>query len=119
MVRDKVGSDIRLGRMCGPFGNSPLPNLCISPVGVVPKKVPGKFRLSQHLSFPHGGSVNDAIPEAFCRVQYQLFDQAVLLIHDFGPGALMAKLGIESAFRLLPLRPDSVRFMGFRFQGRL
>lgn len=30
----------------------------------------------------------------------------------------MAKLGIESAFRLLPLRPDSVRLMGFRFEGR-
>lgn len=117
VVRDKVESEIRLGRMCGPFANSPLPDLCISPVGVVPKKVPGKFRLIQHLSFPHGGSVNDAIPEAFCRVQYQLFDQAVLLIRGFGPGALMAKLDIESAFRLLPLHPDSFRFMGFRFEG--
>lgn len=117
MVYEKVEAEISLGRMCGPFRTSPLAYLCISPIGVVPKKVPGKYRLIQHLSFPHGGSVNDAIPEALCRVRYQLFDEALDLVCSFGPGAIMAKLDVELAFRLLPTHPESFRFMGFRFNG--
>lgn len=117
VVQQKVEAEVRLGRMCGPFATPPLPDLCISPIGVVPKKVPGKYRLIQHLSFPHGGSVNDGIPDSICRVRYQLFDEALDLVRSFGPGALMAKLDIESAFRLLPLHPSSFRFMGFRFEG--
>lgn len=100
--------------MCGPFRTPPLPVLCISTIGVVPKKMPGKYCLIQHLSFPHGGSVNDGIPDLVCRVRYQLFDEALGLVRSFGPGALMAKLDIESAFRLLPLHMESFRFMGFR-----
>lgn len=117
VVRQKVEAEVRLGRMCGPFASPPLPGLCISPIGVVPKKVPGKFRLIQHLSYPHGGSVNDGIPAEVCRVRYQLFDEALELVCSFSPGALMAKLDIESAFRLLPLHPESFRFMGFRMDG--
>lgn len=117
VVRQKVDAEVGLGRMCGPFPTPPLPGLCISPIGVVPKKVPGKYRLIQHLSFPHGGSVNDAIPDSLCRVRYQLFDEALGLVRSFGPGALMAKLDVESAFRLLPLHPESFKFMGFRVEG--
>ncbi|XP_063790754.1 uncharacterized protein LOC134945420 [Pseudophryne corroboree] len=116
-VRRKVDGEIGLGRMAGPYALSPLPSLCISPVGVVPKKAIGKFRLIQHLSHPPGLSVNDAIPEAQCRVQYQSFDDALRLVRDCGPGSLLAKLDVESAFRLLPLHPDSLRFLGFKIGG--
>lgn len=118
VVRQKVDAEVLLGRMCGPFGTQPLPDLCISPVGVVPKKAPGKFRLIQHLSYPRGRSVNDAIPRELCRVSYQLFDEALDMIRSFGPGAMLAKMDIESAFRLLPLHPESFRFMGFQLQGQ-
>lgn len=100
VVRQKVEAEVGLGCMCGPFATLPLPDLCISPIGVVPKKVPGKYRLIQHLSFPHGGSVNDGIPDSMCRVRYQLFDEALGLVRSFGPGSLMAKLMLSrlSAF---------------------
>lgn len=100
-----------------PFPYASIAGLCISPIGLVPKKVLGKYRLIQHLSFPHGGSVNDAIPDSLCRVRYQLYDEVLSLVCLFGPDALMAKLDIESAFRLLPLHPDSFKFMGFCVDG--
>lgn len=38
------------------------------PLGVVPQKAVGKFCLIHHLSYPHGESVNDAIPADLCTV---------------------------------------------------
>ncbi|KAM4748944.1 protein KTI12 homolog [Rhinophrynus dorsalis] len=118
VVRDKLEKELRAGRMAGPSESPPLRDLIVSPLGVVPKREPGKFCLIQHLSYPEGHSVNDAIDEAQCSVQYQSFEQALQLVIDAGPGALMAKLDIESAFRLLPLHPSSFRYMGCWFQGR-
>ncbi|XP_063772971.1 uncharacterized protein LOC134909710 isoform X2 [Pseudophryne corroboree] len=113
VLREKVDKEVRLGRMEGPFRSPPVDDLVISPVGVVPKKTPGVFRLIQHLSYPPGASVNDAIPPAHCSVVYQSFDEALEMVRSYGSGALMAKIDVESAFRLLPLHPDSFRFMGF------
>lgn len=80
----------------------------VSPLGLVPKKDPGQFRLIHHLSYPEGCSVNDGIDPAFCRVVYASFDTALKWVRRCGPGALMAKTDIESAFRLLPLHPDRI-----------
>ncbi|XP_077774252.1 integrase/recombinase xerD homolog [Podarcis muralis] len=70
-----------------------------------------------NLSYPKGGSVNDAIPQELCTVRYATFDQAVQLIRKFGKGALLAKCDIESAFRLLPVHPEDFRWLGFKFDG--
>ncbi|XP_075047689.1 uncharacterized protein LOC142107921 [Mixophyes fleayi] len=114
VVHEKVCKEVSLGRMCGPFSVPPLQDLVLSPVGVVPKKEVGKFRLIQHLSRPQGTSVNDAIAESECSVGYQSFEDALALVQGCGAGALLAKLDIEFAFRLLPLHPSSFRYMGFR-----
>ena len=39
----------------------PLPNFVVNPLGAVPKKKSGKWRLILHLSHPPGASVNDTI----------------------------------------------------------
>lgn len=77
VVSEKLGKEVSLGRMAGPFKELPLPDLVVSPLGVVPKKKPNKFRLIHHLSFPKGGSVNDAIAPEECAVMYTSFDAAV------------------------------------------
>ncbi|CAJ0949278.1 unnamed protein product [Ranitomeya imitator] len=69
-------------------------------------KEPGKYRLIHHLSYPKGRSVNDGIPDDDTAVTYIPFDRAVEMGRKAGPGALMAKSDIESAFRLLPVHPD-------------
>lgn len=48
-----------MGKIEGPFDNGSLERKRVSPVGIVPKKAPGKFRLVHYLSHPEGESVND------------------------------------------------------------
>lgn len=117
VVRQKISKEVQAGRVVGPFASLPLPNLQVSPLGLVPKKVPGEFRLIHHLSFPEGSSVNDRIPAELCSVRYTSVDQAVSMVRSCGKGALMAKADIESAFRLLPVHPQDFCLLGFQFEG--
>lgn len=118
VVTKKLFKEISLGRMAGPFELPPVPNLVVSPLGVVPKKEPNKFRLIHHLSHPRGGSVNDSIAPDLCTVSYTSFDTAVAWVQRYGRGALLAKTDIEAAFRLLPVHPDSCHLLGCRWQDR-
>ncbi|XP_040273667.1 uncharacterized protein LOC120989530 [Bufo bufo] len=95
----------------------PLPDLWVSPLGLVPTKEPNKIRLIHHLSYPAGGSVNDGIADELCSVSYTSFDAAVRWVQRFGQGALLAKMDIEAAFRLLPIHPDSLHLLGFQWEG--
>lgn len=114
---EKVGKEVSLGRVFGPFSDPPFSNLRVSPLGVVPKKEAGKFRLIHHLSHPKGSSVNDGISKEDASVSYVSFDRAVMLVREAGAGALLAKSDIESAFRLLPVHPDCHHLLGFQVDG--
>lgn len=107
-----VNKEIQLGRIAGPFLERPFPSLRLSPIGLVPKK-DGAFRLIQHLSYPKGASVNDFIDPQLCTIQYASFDNAIALLNSLGPGALMGKMDIKSAFRLLPIHPSDFELLGF------
>lgn len=117
VVGEKLEKEVRLGRMAGPFASPPLVDLVVSPLGVVTKKEANKFRLIHHLSFPKGASVNDGIDPELCSVVYTSFDAAVDWVKRFGKGALLAKTDIEAAFRLLPVHPESLRFLGCFWEG--
>lgn len=117
VARKKIEKELALRRMAGPFATPPFPNLHISPLGIVPKKAPGEFRLIHNLSHPNGTSVNDVIPPELCSVKYASLDHAIKMIRKFGPGALLAKCDIESAFRLLPIHPEDFWLLGFQFDG--
>lgn len=110
----KLEKEIELKRIAGPFADKPFENLIVSPIGLVPKSVPGKFRLIHHLSFPPGDSINDNIAPEACAVKYASFDMAVQLVASVGKGALMAKADVQSAFRLLPLHPDDFQLLGIK-----
>ncbi|XP_075694193.1 uncharacterized protein LOC142660963 isoform X2 [Rhinoderma darwinii] len=112
IARLKLAKEVELGRMAGPFSEPPYTNLRVSPLGLVPKKERGKFRLIHHLSFPRGGSVNDSISRAEAAVSYTSFDVAVRLVQAAGQGALLAKSDIEAAFRLLPVHPECFHLLG-------
>ena len=85
-VMEKLNKEIKLGRIVGPFSSKPLPNLIVSPIGLVPKAEEGKYRLIQHLSYPEGESINDGIDRSYCTVHYASFDEAVKLVVDVGKG---------------------------------
>ena len=102
----KINNEIKLGRVGGPFPPPPFSNLQVSPLGLVPKKNPGEFRLIHHLSHPEGSSVNDHIPHELCTVQYQTIDNAISAIKEIGVGALLAKTDLENAYKQVPVHPD-------------
>ncbi|XP_052799424.1 uncharacterized protein LOC128231043 [Mya arenaria] len=59
-------------------------NLRINPIGLVPKKAAGQFRMIHHLSYPKGSSVNDFIDEDLSTVNYSSFDDAVAHLLELG-----------------------------------
>lgn len=119
IVAEKIQKEVLLGGVKGPFSVQPFPNMKISPIGIVPKKSPGQYRLIQHLSYPNGQSVNDFIDNEFSSVQYTTFDDAINCLLKVGQGCLMAKTDIDSAFRLMPLHPSDHPLLGFRFQHKI
>ena len=52
-----------------------------------------------------GHSVNDGISPPLCSLHYVIIDDAVQQIFTLGKGCLLAKIDIQSAFRLLPVHP--------------
>ena len=61
IVTEKTDMELALGRIQGPFDDPPFQNLQVSPIGLVPKKKQGEYRIIHHLSYPEGGSINDFI----------------------------------------------------------
>lgn len=112
----KLMKEVSLGRMLGPFKILPISTLRISPIGLVPKS-DGSWRLITHLSYPPECSVNSFIDEKFCKVQYTSFDSILDKIFELGPKALLGKIDVKSAFRLLIIHPADFDLLGIHFQG--
>lgn len=121
LVQEKISKEIDLGRIKGPFSSLPLPNLKLSPLGLVPKKTPGEFRLIHHLSYPRcssdNSSVNEGISSEFSTVQYAGIEDAINQLKKCGSGSFMAKTDIKSAFRIIPVHPSDHDLLGFSFRN--
>lgn len=117
VVDKKLKKELEAGRIAGPFVEPPFPNMHISPLGVVPKKIEGQFRLIHHLSYPNGSSVNDGIPEEYSSVQYHNIQDAISFIKHL-PNAFLAKTDIESAFRIIPIHPSQRHLLGFKWKNQ-
>ena len=94
-----------------------------SPVGVVlspllPKKVPGQFRLIHDLSFPKDNSVNSHIAKLHAEVYYELLDECVSIVREIGQGCLVATADIKGAFRTIPVHPADHRLLGLTWQDK-
>ena len=112
-----IASELKEKRIAGPFSVPPLPNFRTSPIGIVPKKDSNKFRTITNLSSPDGSSINDFIPASEASVHFNHFDDAVNIVAKLGPGALMAKLDVKSAFRICPVRKHDWNLLGFSFMN--
>lgn len=95
-----------------------LSNLQISPFGVIPKRNrPNKWRLIVDLSSPEGFSVNDELDRAMCSIKYSSIDDAVNIIRRLGRGALLAKLDLREAYRIIPVHPEDRPRLGMQWKG--
>lgn len=117
-VNEKIRKELNSGRLSGPFSQPPFEQFHISPIGIVEKKTPGKFRLIHHLSSPKGFSVNDSIPDAERKVEYSSIQDAISCIKKQKTNSFLAKCDIESAFRIIPIHPDDRHVLGFHWQSQ-
>ena len=117
IIRDILLEEVQLGRVAGPFATPPVDNLRVSPIGLVPKSTPGKFRLIFDLSYPRGNSINAGILPEDASVQFIKFDKITDMVRAEGRGSYLIKLDIMSAFRLLPLHPSDFPLFGMYFEN--
>ena len=89
-----------------------------NPIGLIPKpSQPGRFRLIVDLSAPRGDSVNDAINPEHCSLHYISVREAAKMVALCGPGTLLAKLDLKSAYRQVPVHPADQHLLGIQWQG--
>ena len=108
-----------MGRVLGPFPPASLGTIQVSPLGVIPKKGLNKWRLILDLSSPEGGSVNDGISPDLCSLSYISVDDAARAVVRTGRGALLAKVDIKSAYRMVEVHPEDRLLLGMQFDGLL
>ena len=111
-VDAKITKELEAHRLAGPFSSPPFLVFRVSPLGLVPKKVKGEFRLIHHFSYPKGGSLNDNIPVEFTSVSYATVEDAIRLIQSVGPGCFLAKTDIKNAFQIVPIQPQDYHLLG-------
>ena len=69
------------------------------------------------LSSPQGNSVNDSIDPSLCSLKYAAIDQAIRLIRLVGKGAVLAKMDLKSAYRMVPIHPSDQPLLAVTWQG--
>ena len=120
VVRDYLRDELKRGTVLGPFVPEEVPEVHLNRFGVIPKShQPGKWRLIVDLSHPDGRSVNDGISSELCSLCYTRVDQVVRQLLQLGPGALMAKLDIKSAYRIVPVHPQDRFLLGMKWEDRV
>jgi hypothetical protein len=117
-VHSKINAEIIKGRVGGPYVAPPFENMRCSPIGLMPKKAPGEFRLIHHLSWPEGKSVNDHIDPDKASVKYASFDYAIIIVQKAGKNCELAKCDVKSAFRLLPIHHEDYDLVEFAFHQK-
>ena len=121
VVSNYLGQELLLNRMVVVHPvQVPYIHCHISPFGVIPKRAkPGKWRLIVDLSSPSNASVNDGIDKDMCSVSYVTVDQVVDELLRLVPGALMGKVDIKQAYRIVPVHPDDRHLLAVQWEGQV
>jgi hypothetical protein len=121
-VRTKLDTEVKAGRIAGPFSHPPFSPFQVSPLNIREKKPIGtqerKFRLLHNLSFPYDStSVNANIPDSSKVVKYSSVGDANCKLLTLPTGAYTAKTDIADAYRLIPIAPADYPKLGMQFEG--
>ena len=120
VITKYLQGEISLGHLLGPFPPAfAPPELQINRFGVIPKgHKTGKWRLITDLSFPPGRSVNDGVDPELSSLTYTTVVEVATIITSLGRAALMAKVDVESAYRLVPVHPHNRALQAVQWQGQ-
>ena len=102
IVDEKIAKELAAHRLAGPFSSPPFPDFRISPLGLVPKKTEGEFRLIHHLSYPKGSSLNEGISEEHSSDCYATVEDAIRTLKWLAQVASWLKLILRTHFASFP-----------------
>ena len=119
IIREYLAKECAEGRILGPFPPASLPGVQVSRFGVIPKKGLNKWRLILDLSSPEGRSVNDGIRPELCSLLYVSIDDAARAMARAGRGALLAKIDIKNAYRIVGVHPEDRLLLGMLWDEEL
>ena len=120
VVSDYLRKERQAGRVLGPVDLEVGHSVHTNRFGFIPKPYqPGKWRLIGDLSHPSGTSVIDGVSRELCSLTYASVDDAVKLILDCGPGAILAKLDVQRAYRNVPVHPDDRPLLGMKWDEQV
>ena len=118
-IAEYIEKELQRSRMLGPFpvGGRQQSAIQISRFGVIPKgHYEGKWRL---ITYQTGHSINDGINPSLYSFHYTTVEIVASEAAALGLGALIAKVDIESAYRLVPVHPDNRSLLGLRLGDKL
>ena len=117
VILKRIAAEVTAGRLHGPLPAHLLPQVHVSPMGLVPKAhMANKWRLIVDLSHPTGSSVNDRISSNLCSLHYASVDDAVDIIKKLGRGTQLVKLDVKDAYRIVPVHPSDYHLLGIRWR---
>ena len=119
VIQDYLHMEVKEGRIVGPLDLKEHPILHTSRFGVILKSTPGKWRLIVDMSSPEGGSVNDGIQESWCLLSCATVTDATQGITAYKRGALMIKVDVRNAYRVIPIHPADRQLMGMTWEGAI
>ena len=122
VVGEYLAKEVALGRIVGPLepGTLNIRSVQVNRFGVIPKPhQPGRWRLIVDLSYPRDNSVNDGIEPELCSLSYASIDDAVEMVLKKGRGTRLAKIDLESAYRIVPVHPQDRLLLGMRWEGKV
>jgi hypothetical protein len=111
-VEEIIDRDVRLGRKVGPFSTPPFDTYVASPLGAFTKKASSKVRVIHDLSWPPDHSINHHIDTKTYTVKYMAVDDLAAQILTLGRHALVAKLDLQDAYKLVNVRPQDWDLLG-------
>lgn len=121
VVSDYIAEELAVGRLVELSADEAIGlKIHCSPIGIIPKKnKPGRWRLIVDLSSPEDASVNDGIEKEICSLSYTSVDAVADKVLALGRGAMLAKMDIKQAYRMVPIHPQDRRLLGMRWEGKV
>ena len=125
-VDTEIAADLSINALVGPVDilDSNLPAIC-SPLQTVQRPDSSKIRLIVDLTYEKAGqhSVNNAIPPQSylghdTDLHYPSVDTLAQFVRQKGPGCLMFKADLKSAYKQLSLSPHAWKFTGISWRGK-
>ena len=68
---------------------------------------------------PKGHSVNDSLLHQHTHLAYASVEDAAHIMHHLGQGALLVKLDVKDAYRIVPIHPYDCRFLGIQWKNNV